>query len=146
MRIYVIIPGKLYQSRTTVGLEFTDAFEALDDLDVTVVANLWSPKDKRIEQHVSKYLDWPMPDGKYPDFELYEQHAQDLARLISKGEVVLTHCHAGRNRSGLLNAITLMILTGMSGKQAKEFIQAKRPGALANQTFCDLLDELEIQV
>jgi hypothetical protein len=144
MKIYEILPGQLYQSRTTFGLPWLSTYDAVDELGITVIANLWSPKDPFMEAHVKTYLDWPMSDGKYPEFDIYVRHAQDLAWLIEKGNIVLTHCHAGRNRSGLLNAITVMILTGMTGKQAHALIVAKRPGALANQYFCELLDELEI--
>jgi protein-tyrosine phosphatase len=145
MKIYEILPRKLYQSRTTVGIELIDKYNAIKSLGINTIVNLWKTRDTEIEKHVQLYIHWPLPDGSKPDIGFYEEAAREIAINIDNGGIVLTHCHAGVNRSGLMNAIVVMFLTGMSGKEAKEFIMLKRPKALNNEAFCNVLDELYLE-
>jgi hypothetical protein len=71
-----------------------------------------------------------------------EQCAQSVARGIRRGENILVTCMAGRNRSGLVTALTLRELTGMTGAQAVAIVQSKRPNALTNPHFVTLLERL----
>jgi protein-tyrosine phosphatase len=148
MKIYEIIPGLLYQSRTTIGLSRPEVYTALDQYGINVVVNLWNKRDPDVARRVSKYIYEPLPDGSNPDLDVYYKHAQYLAKLLEDGQgkyVVLTHCHAGKNRSGLLNAMIIMLLNNVSGKEAHDIILAKRPKALVNEHFCEILDELVLE-
>lgn len=71
-----------------------------------------------------------------------EQCAQSVARGIRRGENVLVTCMAGRNRSGLVSALAIRELTGMSGAQAVALVQSRRPNALTNPHFVELLSRL----
>lgn len=62
-----------------------------------------------------------------------------LAPLIRGGRRCLVTCQAGRNRSGLVNALTLHRLTGWSGRDCVNHIQAHRENALTNESFVDAL-------
>jgi protein-tyrosine phosphatase len=62
---------------------------------------------------------------------------------LRRGAKVLTTCQAGRNRSGLVNALTLHMLTGMSGTDAVQLIQSRRPAALTNFGFVRALERLQ---
>lgn len=62
-----------------------------------------------------------------------------LTSEIKKGRKALVTCWAGHNRSGLVSAMTLHHLLGMSGKQATQTIQKRRKGALSNPLFRELL-------
>lgn len=58
-----------------------------------------------------------------------------IAMHLARGRRVLTTCHAGLNRSGLVNVLTLHRLTGISGKKLVSYVRSVRPGALSNPHF-----------
>jgi hypothetical protein len=68
--------------------------------------------------------------------------AEVNVRALRAGQNVLTTCAQGRNRSGLINALTLRELRGISGGEARWIVQQKRPNALTNRGFCKFLDAL----
>lgn len=65
----------------------------------------------------------------------WKRGADLAADRVAAGKKVLVTCMAGLNRSGLVTAMTLRKLTGASGADIIKLIQAKREGALFNQTF-----------
>lgn len=66
-----------------------------------------------------------------------------LARRARAGRAVLITCAQGRNRSGLITALTLARMTGLSGTEAMRAVQERRRspfgGALQNPQFNRLL-------
>jgi len=62
-----------------------------------------------------------------------------IARRVARGQRTLVTCAQGRNRSGLLVALTLYRLTDMSGRQTVEHIRGLRAGALENDFFVQRL-------
>lgn len=64
------------------------------------------------------------------------------ATAVMDGKRVLISCWMGKNRSGLVMALTLMRLYGLSGPEAVQAVQAARPGALFNPAFVSLVEEL----
>ena len=86
-------------------------------------------------------------DGKSPfsaadAFAAYQLSSQ-LAKCIKFGQRVLITCWEGRNRSGLVTALTLTQLTGCSGADAARTVRFRRVPrkgpALVNQEFVDAL-------
>jgi len=73
---------------------------------------------------------------------MLQRIATHLAAAVRGGKKVLVSCAQGINRSGLLTALTLRELTGMSGLDAVRLIRRKRPGALSNESFVALLEAL----
>ena len=70
-------------------------------------------------------------------------HAADKVRAhLLRGDKVLVTCWAGINRSGLVSAVSLHKLLGMSGSDAAHLIKFKRPGALSNPLFNQMLGQL----
>lgn len=65
------------------------------------------------------------------------------ARAFREGKKVLISCMQGRNRSGLVMALTLHRLYGMAGERCREYIRNKRPHALTNDSFNKFLDNLK---
>jgi hypothetical protein len=65
------------------------------------------------------------------------------ARAFKKGKKVLVSCMQGRNRSGLVMALTLHRLYGMAGERCRTYIRAKRPHALTNPSFNAFLDSIK---
>jgi hypothetical protein len=68
--------------------------------------------------------------------------AQTIVERLEQGKRVLVTCVAGRNRSGLVNALVLILRRGVSGISATMRIQAARPLALTNQSFCSFLSKI----
>jgi hypothetical protein len=72
--------------------------------------------------------------------------ARAAARHVKDGRRVLITCRQGRNRSGLVSALAIHFLTGMSGKRAARHVQDMRVTrfgpALSNDYFVDLLCEV----
>lgn len=79
----------------------------------------------------------PLDDGELTEDELRRASAAAVfaARVIKQNGRCLVTCHLGRNRSGLVNALTIRALTGASGAAAVEQVQRNRPGALTNHSF-----------
>jgi protein-tyrosine phosphatase len=65
-----------------------------------------------------------------------------VVRLIRDGHRVLVHCHRGKSRSGLFNALVAMKILQIDGETAVELIRERRPGALGNQIFVEYLQRL----
>jgi protein-tyrosine phosphatase len=61
--------------------------------------------------------------------------AQRASLAIQAGQNVLVTCYAGINRSGLVSALTLHKLLGISGVEACMKIKRARPQALTNPQF-----------
>lgn len=68
--------------------------------------------------------------------------AGKVAKFVSSGKKVLVTCLAGRNRSGLVVALAMHKLTGMSGTEIVDHIQARRPLALTNKNFVEVLQKI----
>jgi protein-tyrosine phosphatase len=140
MKIYEIIPGKLYQSKKTH--DEPDKLASIKELGIDVIVNLWHSPDEDLTDKVVKYFNFPMKDGNEVDIEYCEKVANIIVKRINKGHVVLVHCYGGRNRSGLINAFVVRQMHNITGKQARKFIISKRPNALVNAVFSEVLDSL----
>lgn len=70
--------------------------------------------------------------------------ARRLASQVRAGEPVLITCAMGKNRSGLVTALVVRDLTGVSGCQAVEIVKGRRKGAkaLTNPVFVQYLCSL----
>jgi len=80
----------------------------------------------------------PIEDGQMPDLDRLHGVAKLCSDLIKRGDRVLSHCGMGLNRSALMAALILMY-GGMTGAQAVERIQSRRPAALYNDVFRNYL-------
>lgn len=67
------------------------------------------------------------------------QLAIQLAKQLKRGKRILITCSQGRNRSGLVTALTLTQLAGVSGREAVMVVKARRKSpfgeALTNAAF-----------
>jgi hypothetical protein len=72
--------------------------------------------------------------------------ARALASRIRRGRAVLCTCRHGRNRSGLVAALTLVALTGCSGRDAARAVKRRRRSpygpALTNAPFVRTLSAI----
>ena len=68
----------------------------------------------------------PFIDGAGNDKRLIKEAVEYINDIVSDGERILVHCHAGRSRSVCIVARYLMIFEGLTRYQAVAKIQAKR--------------------
>jgi protein-tyrosine phosphatase len=59
-----------------------------------------------------------------------------------RGANILIHCTGGQNRSGLVTALTLMLIRNCSGQAAYEAVKKARPITFTNQLFVRYLQTL----
>lgn len=65
-------------------------------------------------------------------------HVATLASNVrARGGRVLVTCQMGLNRSGLVSALSLLILDDMSGPRAVARVRSRRGGALFNESFAN---------
>lgn len=137
VRLYPIMSSLLYQRGAFAHLG--DKVESLRHHGIEVVVSCWHP-DPELEGIV-EYVHAPFPDGRLtPDRVL--PTARLVADRIQDGRPVLTHCHGGRNRSALINALAIRYVTGCTGPEAMARVRRARPGALANEHFTRYLQDL----
>lgn len=82
-----------------------------------------------------KVIHAPMDDGAVVPITLAMRTAERVARELRANRRVMIACHAGLNRSGLVSALTLWLVTGASGAACVNRVQAARPEALCNPAF-----------
>lgn len=85
-------------------------------------------------------LDDAEPTSRELDMAL--RAAGEVARAVRIGQNVLVTCMMGRNRSGLVVALAMHMLTGRSGISIVRHIQYRRTNALSNPYFVGVLNSL----
>lgn len=89
----------------------------------------YSLRSHQARQEVEMY-----DHGSMPDIDQLHQLA-DTVNIRRKESVVLVHCQAGLNRSGLVTALAL-IKSGMTPRDAIHLLRSSRsPMVLCNNTF-----------
>jgi len=68
----------------------------------------------------------PLSDGAGNDKRSFDEAIAFLDDVVSRGEKVLVHCHAGRSRSVCIVARYFMLKHNMTSQQALEMIALKR--------------------
>jgi hypothetical protein len=71
------------------------------------------------------------------------QTANEVVQRVKAGTNVLVTCWMGKNRSGLVTAISLHKLTGLPGAKCVQIIKAARPQAFTNPQFRASLGNLK---
>lgn len=88
------------------------------------------------------FLHWPFEDGDLPPWPLAQLASHTVATAVRSELPTLVHCMAGRNRSGLIAALVVRELLGVSGSEAVARVRARRTGALTNPAFAAALAAL----
>jgi hypothetical protein len=107
---------------------------------LTAVFDLEEGLDRGIPAHPNSliYVYFPIKDEGLPGLHKLHAIARLGAELMREGERVLVHCEMGLNRSALLAGL-MLVYNGMSGGEAVDLLQARRPGALYNENFAEHL-------
>ncbi|KKN83834.1 hypothetical protein LCGC14_0294870 [marine sediment metagenome] len=111
---------------------------------IHAIVNLshYDDPDETIE-YAKDYLHWPIDDGPLPNLDELGLVVYWATQKIREGRRVLIHCDAGLNRSGLVTALVVMEITGMTGTQAISHVRVCRGStALFNPSFTDYLETL----
>lgn len=144
VQVYDIYEGVLFQRGKMHRFPLEVKQEFVKQLSITAVVGLAGNEDPDFKNNmiVGIYQYFGIPDNKLTDrtINILDKFARKLSDHILEGGVVLTHCNAGRNRSGLLNAMIIMNLIGCAGSEAIEIVRRERPNALANEHFVNFLD------
>jgi len=143
LNLYPLIDGKLYQAGLLGDIEAFILQKPSLVIDCThdmALFGNFSPLFVKIP-----FYDGTFPIGTKGKELLNNIHsvARMAALAIREGSKVLTHCNAGENRSSLVDGVILINLRAMgliTFGSAVDFIRAKRPGALQNQSFAAYLN------
>ncbi len=92
------------------------------------VETIYAPNDDSFERQPSR-----------EQLRVAIRAAMKSADLIKAGGQVLVTCWQGKNRSGLVSALILHTLLGISGADAASIVRSKRRGALRNPHFLEAL-------
>lgn len=145
MKVTEILPGKLYQSArfNRSGMSKEEKLRNLASHGIDVVVSLVDYDPDMGCGDAIHYIQSAQPDSKYMDYGNLCKIAHDVSAMLDAGHIALVHCNGGRNRSGLLNALIVMLQTKCSGKQALEYVRNRRPNAIATQAFEEYLLHLD---
>ena len=117
----------------------------LADTGIDVVIDLEGGIDTCIPDRTNDclYIYFPITDDneEEPPMIRLRAIAKLGASLIADGHRVLSHCGMGFNRSALVAGLILVEL-GMSGPAVVERLRERRPGALFNDKFAEVLAAL----
>ena len=141
MDLYEIINGKLYQSGALEGVDWQPVHKAKID----IVVDLYGTLDPGVPTDPNSilYIFWPIEDHpELPDVRILDSLTDLAAREIVQGHKLLAHCHKGKSRSGMFNAIVAMKLLGIDGRRAIDLVRKGRPEALGNSSFVAYLESL----
>ena len=143
MKIREIIPGKLYTRGRFDKKPKEDKLRSLREQGISIVVNLIKHFDEDLAGPDGlEYYSLPITDGKDWDQAMVSALSYRLAERIREDKKVLVHCNAGRNRTGLICALIVRELFGISGSEALEYVREKRPRAVDNPRFEEYLRSL----
>ncbi|HEV2282313.1 MAG TPA: dual specificity protein phosphatase [bacterium] len=142
MEIFEILEGRLYQSGAP---QEAAEWGSIHARGIDVVVDLFGTLDPGVPTAPNSilYIFWPIEDIDFlPALGILHTLVDTVVRLIQLGHKVLVHCHMGKSRSGLLNALVAMKILGITGSDAVELVRGRRPGALGNAVFTAYLRSL----
>jgi len=136
---YEILKGKIFQSAKTQNMtSFEEKKFFMQQHGISIVMNLWHTVDEDIKKLAKYYFHVSIPDGKSNPTDILLPYARKIAKLITEGEVLLSHCYGGKNRSALFNAMVLIEL-GKSKRKAIEIVKKGRPSSFINENFVEFI-------
>lgn len=120
---------------------FTVVFSTGDECDS-------APLEAAGLKHIRKYMPtaFPTNDALVAHFvDLVRDSSVALLEELARGECVLVHCFAGRDRSGLVLAATLMELENLDAQAALKRVRGVRPEAMTSPGIVNVLREYAIR-
>ncbi len=102
---------------------FIDAQNISDKIDAILCLKKNCCDEERIDLEI---MNLPLIDGPGNDKRLFDDAVEFIHDVVSDGEKILVHCHAGRSRSVCILARYFMIKHKMTQEQAISVIKSKR--------------------
>jgi len=102
--------------------------------------------NEEYQMHGIRVIEAPFDDTRWPsedELTTARWAAVKVASAHTQGKKVLVTCHAGLNRSGLVNALALRDIKKISGSEAVKLVQSKRENALINESFARIASTLK---
>jgi len=135
-----IVEGLYVGSAPPPG-DYHDLFDV-----IVLVSDEYQPEEKAF-RGVMRVRRFPFDDSRDPtnhDLQTAWTAAEAVARDLRRWRLVLVSCRIGRNRSALVAALAIYLLTGVSGEEAMQMVREARVDdtgtrALSNPAFRDLL-------
>ncbi len=144
MKLHTIIPGFLYQRGdfpTVDEATFRNTFGPLRIVAVVGVGGKPNPLAQRAFDWA--YLWEPFPDShNFSSDKVMDLAVRAYNIAQARRGAILVHCHAGRNRSGLISALLVVMMTQLTGREAIEVVRKGRKNALANPHFEQFLNRV----
>jgi len=115
--------------------------------DVLVLcAEEWQPTSKTFPGTLVVHAPFDdTPDLSRPLLLTATKAARLVEQALRERKQVLVTCMAGRNRSGLVSALALCMLTGADGRRVVRQIQSRRANALTNASFREFVEQIPAQ-
>lgn len=135
LRVYPVLPGALWIGERSHEVPTYEKGVWAREVRLGAVFNLWHTEDPDWAEGGVSYCHVPLSDGKYVDGAQYNRLVNIAELFLNRGQPVLVQCYGGRNRSGLLAALIVRRMCGVSGADAIRVVQAARPSALNNEHF-----------
>lgn len=139
IKLHEIIPDKLYQRGQFIKFPLNIKLRELRRFGITIIVNLCNNVDEDLKKSVKHYFHIPIPDSVMKNEKEILNAVNKVAGLIKNGERAIVHCNAGRNRSGLFNALLCMEILNISGEEAISRIRKCRANSLANENFVNFI-------
>jgi len=139
VRVYPVIPGKLFVSARTATMTPQEKVDTIERNGIIAVINLWHTPDDDIRKICKAYSHHPLADGRNINDNLVKAAVKQVLSHLRLRQTVLVHCYGGRNRSGLVCCLAMIEYLQISGSKAIELFTAARPNSLVNQHFRNYL-------
>lgn len=133
-----VFPNLWQGSRPPRGSEL----QKLGFSTVVFCADEWQPEVLGVEAIYAPNDDDGVSEPNATQLRVAVNAARRVAQQVKEGKKVLVTCWMGLNRSGLVSAIAMHILSGKTGSECAEIIREKREGALFNRGFVSTLEKL----
>lgn len=102
-------------------------------IDRLVTLSKKLPSNDVLDLLVDRWEYLPLRDGKVLQEAWYWYAALRIRNYLMRGDTVLVHCLAGRNRSCLVAALVLVYEEKLTGLEAMSRILEVRPNAFHNE-------------
>jgi hypothetical protein len=148
--VYDFGEGIIFQRGKFNHLSYEEKISVLSQYNISIVMGMSGKEDTDLVKIPGlMYVYCPIADGKLhkePISTMFHLAYKAAEAIYYQKATVLSYCYDGRNRSGLMNALILRDLYGLSGKDAMEMVREHRPRAINNLHFEEFLSGLEAPV
>jgi len=135
----VIVPDLLWQGA------FPRDWDDIKAKGIQLIVNV-SEMPHYAPPFAGEVIQWHIDDGEVPDLFVLDAVTTKVAQSIKDKKAVLTHCAMGLNRSGLVDAIALIKLTGWSGSKVIDALRtARNSDVLCNSRFEKFVREFRVR-